>query len=82
MEAAPAVLEDNLQMNTGPILGVQPEDLQGQTIMDDITIQPFKAPPLPEAPASPYRITEYLLLGIALFTALAALLVRRRKHKS
>ena len=79
-EAEETVAEEKRSANTGPILGIQPAELQGQTIDDDIDINDVQEIPTEFLQVVPYRVIEYVLLAISLISAIAAIILRRRKR--
>lgn len=78
MEAAPAMEER--EGDAGPILGVRPSEEQGQITKADIPAPlPHAEQPQPSRMPS-YLVLEVALLAVALSSALAAVLIRRRRR--
>mgnify|MGYP000906075040 CR=1 FL=1 len=67
--------------DTGPILGVRPPDQRGQILTDGVVPATLQhATPEQEISFSTFRILEIAFFLLSLLSALAALLIRRRKR--
>ena len=73
-------LESKAEQDTGPVLGVAPPDEQGIVVEQD-TPRAFPQEPQPtETRTLSYQTLEIALLAASLFTAIAAIIIRRKQR--
>jgi len=82
MEAEESMDAEGQQSGTGPILGVQPKELQGQTVGGEVVVMEIEQVEPQPAREIPYRVIEIALFVVSLAAAVVAIILRRRKRIS